>query len=42
MERGMTSSAFTNLALMNRLKTVNVEFSEEFTKFDSSFDIVND
>ena len=39
----MTSSAFTNLALMNRLKTVkNIEFTEEFTKFDCSFDNVND
>ena len=39
----MTPSAFTNLALMNQLKTVkNIEFTEEFTKFDCSFDNVND
>ena len=39
----MTSSAFTNLALMNLLKIVkNIEFTKEFTKFDCSFDNVND
>ena len=40
----MTSLAFTNLALMIRLKTAkkNIEFTEEFTKFDCSFGNVND